>query len=80
MRDITPQIETSELSDADLDNVSGGVGATVGGNLAAGLDGVAGSVAGGVDGVGGVAGSVAAGAPGLTGSLPAVGGVTGLVG
>jgi hypothetical protein len=39
---ITPQVETREISDADLDNVSGGVGGTVGGVLATagGLAGV----------------------------------------
>ncbi|HWM35502.1 MAG TPA: hypothetical protein VNS49_00080 [Streptomyces sp.] len=60
-------IETAEISDAELDNVSGGVGATVGGAVSAGLEGVSGSVAGDVAGVTGVAGSVSAGAPSLGG-------------
>ncbi|WP_314175895.1 type A2 lantipeptide [Streptomyces winkii] len=72
MRDMT-QIETAEISDTALDAVSGGVGASLGGAVTAGLDGVAGSLSGGVDGVGGVSGTV-------SGTAPSVEGVTGLLG
>ncbi|HEY5833679.1 hypothetical protein [Streptomyces sp.] len=46
-KDSTPQVETREISDSDLDNVSGGVGAGGGVSLA-GLD-IAGGVS--IDGV-----------------------------
>ncbi|QPP07773.1 type A2 lantipeptide [Streptomyces bathyalis] len=75
MRD---QIETAELSDADLDNVSGGVGASLPGGLAGvdvtpGPGGAAATVSGAVPGVGGVSATLNAG-------VPAVEGASGIVG
>ncbi|OEU90187.1 hypothetical protein DB35_02480 [Streptomyces abyssalis] len=72
MRDIS-RIETAELSDADLDNVSGGVSATVGGGIAdVAVTPGPGGVAANVDVVG-VNGTVNAG-------VPAVEGASGIVG
>ncbi|WP_181764183.1 type A2 lantipeptide [Streptomyces albidus (ex Kaewkla and Franco 2022)] len=68
------RIETAELSDAELDNVSGGVGASLPGGLAS-VDvtpdesGVSASVSGGVPGVGGVSGGLSAGLGGVEGGL-----------
>ncbi|WP_206323011.1 type A2 lantipeptide [Streptomyces sp. HNM0575] len=65
---MAPQIETAEISDADLDGVSGGVGASLPGGLA-GVDvtptagGVAASVSSGAPGLGGVNGTLNAGVP-----------------
>ncbi|OEV13909.1 hypothetical protein K378_02797 [Streptomyces sp. Amel2xB2] len=78
MSNTSPQIETAEISDAELDNVSGGVGANLPAGLGAvdvtpGPGGVSASASAGVPGVGGVAGSVSAG-------VPAVEGASGLVG
>jgi hypothetical protein len=81
MREMTPQIETAEISDAQLDNVSGGVNAGLGGTLAADPSGVSGDLSGGIVGVGGASGSINGGVPsGLSAGLPGVEGVTGLVG
>ncbi|WP_314175889.1 type A2 lantipeptide [Streptomyces winkii] len=71
-------IETAELSDAELDNVSGGVGASLPGGLASvdvtpGPGGVAGSVSGNLPGLGGVSAN-------LNGGVPAVEGASGIVG
>lgn len=74
MRNATDRIETAELSDADLDNVSGGVGVNLPGGLG-GADvtavpgGVSASVGANVPGVGGVAGGVGAGLDGVNGSV-----------
>lgn len=75
MRD---QIETAELADADLDNVSGGLGASLpmglaGVDVTPGPGGVAASVSGGIPGVGGINGTLNAG-------VPAIEGASGLVG
>jgi hypothetical protein len=78
MRDMAPQIETAEISDADLDGVSGGVGASLPGGLAGvdvtpGPGGVAASVSSGVPGLGGLNGTINAG-------MPAIEGASGIVG
>lgn len=70
MRNTSPQIETAELSDADLDNVSGGVGTDLPAGLGAvdvtpGPGGVSVSASAGVPGVGGVSGGLHAGVPGV---------------
>jgi hypothetical protein len=68
MRSFTPQVETSEISDADLDNVSGGL--TISGGIASPLGVVSGGVS--VDGLGEVLGALPLGL-----SLPQVtGGAT----
>lgn len=69
-------IETAELSDAELDNVSGGVGVSLPGGVGSvdvtpGADGVSASVTAGVPGVGGVTGGVGAGLSGVEGGLAA---------
>jgi hypothetical protein len=74
----TPQIETAEISDAELDNVSGGVGASLpmglgGVDVTPGPGGVAASASAGVPGVGGISGTLNAG-------MPAIEGANGLVG
>ncbi|SCK16538.1 hypothetical protein [Streptomyces sp. WMMB 322] len=71
-------IETAELSDAELDNVSGGVGASLPGGLAGvdvtpGPGGAAASVSANVPGLGGISGTLNAG-------VPAVEGASGIVG
>lgn len=78
MRNTSPQIETAEISDADLDNVSGGVGASLpaglgGVDVTPGPGGVSASASAGVPGVGGISGSLNAG-------MPAIEGAGGLVG
>ncbi len=64
--DFTPQVETREIDDAELDNVSGGLGV-----LGLNVSGVVGSVVGTVDNVAPVAaptlGSVTGLTPGVTG-------------
>jgi hypothetical protein len=54
MRSFTPQVETSEISDADLDNVSGGL--SISGGAISALGGVSGGVS--VDGLGEVLGAL----------------------
>ncbi|MCW2869734.1 hypothetical protein [Actinacidiphila oryziradicis] len=54
MRSFTPQVETSEISDADLDNISGGL--TISGGAVSPLLGVSGGVS--VDGLGEVLGAL----------------------
>jgi hypothetical protein len=54
MRSFTPQVETSEISDADLDNVSGGL--SISGGVISPLGGAAGGVS--VDGLGEVLGAL----------------------
>jgi hypothetical protein len=69
----TPQVETREIDDADLDNVSGGVGV---------VGGVVGTVTGTVDGVvnvGGVLGTVDGVVNPVLGNVN-TGAVTGLLG
>ncbi|GAA1912368.1 type A2 lantipeptide [Streptantibioticus ferralitis] len=65
-KDFTPQVETREIDDTELDNVSGGVGA-----LGLNVSGVVGSVVGTVDsvvpGVGPTVGQVTGLVPGVTG-------------
>lgn len=70
------EIETTELTDAELDNVSGGVGATLPGGLGSvdvtpGPSGVSASLSGGVAGVGGVSAGANAGLDGLGGGVHA---------
>ncbi|MGW1376832.1 type A2 lantipeptide [Streptomyces sp. NPDC002446] len=67
--DFTPQVQTQEISDADLDNVSGGL-----------VGGVLGSVTGTVDSVAPVSGVVGE-ATGLVGETTGVntGAVTNIV-
>jgi hypothetical protein len=68
MRSFTPQVETREIADADLDNVAGGI--AISGGATTGLVGIAGGVS--VDGLDETLGAVA---PAL--SLPQLaGGVT----
>jgi hypothetical protein len=54
MRSFTPQVKTSEISDADLDNLSGGL--TISGGATSPLGGVSGGVS--VDGLGEVLGAL----------------------
>lgn len=62
--DFTPQVETREIADADLDNVSGGLVGGVLGDVTGTVDGTVGTVTGtvsqatgvNVSGVTGVAG------------------------
>ncbi|MGW3722637.1 hypothetical protein ACWD8L_37205 [Streptomyces sp. NPDC005133] len=65
MRSFTPQVETSEISDTDLDNVSGGL--TISSAAASPLGGVSGGVS--VDGPGEILGALPLGL-----SLPRVAG------
>ncbi|MBD0743866.1 type A2 lantipeptide [Streptomyces sp. CBMA152] len=73
---ITPQVETREISDADLDNVSGGLVGTALGNVTGTADsllpvsGIVGSVTGLVQSTTGVnVGAVTGIASGLTAGL-----------
>ncbi|WP_329449860.1 hypothetical protein OG894_03480 [Streptomyces sp. NBC_01724] len=59
MRSFTPQVETSEISDTDLDNVSGGL--TISGAAAFPLGGVSGGVS--VDGPGEILAALPLGLP-----------------
>ncbi|MFI1395410.1 type A2 lantipeptide [Streptomyces sp. NPDC020681] len=72
----TPQVETQEISDADLDNVSGGLVGQAAGAVLGTLDSVV-PVSGVVAAASGTAGSVVGTVEGLTGLNTA--GVTGLV-
>ncbi|EPH44189.1 type A2 lantipeptide [Streptomyces aurantiacus] len=72
----TPQVETLEISDADLDNVSGGLVSGVAGNVTGTVDsiapvsGVVGGLVGTVENVTGVNTSAVTGlASGLTAGL-----------
>ena len=75
--DFTPQVETREIDDAELDNVSGGLGA-----LGLDVSGVVGSVVGTVATVAPIATSAASQvtgiAPGVTGMAPGVAGIAGI--
>jgi hypothetical protein len=68
MRSFTPQVETSEISDADLDNVSGGL--SISGGAISPLGGLSGGVS--VDGLGEVLGALPTALP-----LPQVAGGAG---
>jgi hypothetical protein len=59
----TPQVATQEISDTDLDNVSGGVGASISGSV---------SVASPVSASVGFGASVDAGLPDVGGLIPAL--------
>ncbi|MFJ7420778.1 type A2 lantipeptide [Streptomyces uncialis] len=65
--DITPQVETAEISDSDLDNVSGGLVGDVLGTVTSTADSVApvsatlGTVTGGVEGTSGLSTAPVAG-------------------
>ncbi|MDJ0345182.1 hypothetical protein QMK19_32090 [Streptomyces sp. H10-C2] len=65
--DFTPQVETREISDNDLDNVSGGVGVGFSGGV-------------GVNGLEGLVGTATSALPigAVTGLVPAVTGIAGL--
>jgi hypothetical protein len=62
MRNETALIQNAELSDADLDNVSGGVGVNGGGSLTADTSGASGTAR--LD-------ELSVGAAGVTGAAPA---------
>ncbi|MFE2426130.1 hypothetical protein ACFXJ5_05145 [Streptomyces sp. NPDC059373] len=55
MRSFTPQVETREIADADLDNVAGGI--AISGGATTGLVGLSGGVS--VDGLDEALGAVA---------------------
>lgn len=76
--EFTPQVETREISDSDLDGVSGGLGASVGGTI--GLDGVSGGIA--VDGITGFVTSATSALPlsTVTGLAAPLTGITGIAG
>lgn len=69
MRD---RIETAEITDAELDNVSGGVGVSLDGianvDVTPGPGGVAASVSGALPQAGGVSGTLNVGMPAIEGS------------
>ncbi len=67
MSDFTPQVETREIADSDLDNVAGGV-------LGLDVSAIVSPVMGTVDGIAPVSGTVAQ----VTGMLPSQ--VTGALG
>lgn len=74
--ELHPQVETQVISDADLDNVSGGLVGQAAGALTGTVDSVV-PVSGVIGAASGTVGSVVGTAEGLTGLNTA--GVTGLV-
>ena len=80
MRNFTPQVETAEIADSDLDSISGGVGLSGGVSFSGGV---------GVDGVSDLVstatnllplGTVTGLVSGATGTLTGLTGITGIAG
>lgn len=78
MRNFTPQVETAEIADSDLDTISGGVGLSAG----VGVDGLTDIVSSATNGLplglplGEVTGLVSS----ATGTLTGLTGITGIAG
>jgi hypothetical protein len=81
MRNFTPQVETAEIADSDLDSISGGVGVSGGFSAGVGVDGVADLVSTATNALplGQVTGLVSGATSTLTG-LTGLTGITGLAG
>ena len=78
MRNFTPQVETAEIADSDLDSISGGVGVSGGFSAGVGVDGLSDlvSTASSILPIGQVTGLVS----GATGTLTGLTGITGIAG